>query len=178
MEEMLNEPTENGISKTTDRFWQSLQDLVDDVENTGARSVVAQRALALAETYNHMSRSLQSIQMDLKDQIDVNVENINSLVRQIHSINEQIVKIEPHELLPNDMYDERDRLIDELSKYVNIKVHYSSSSTGSLDIADGLASIELLDSKGHSFGNGAYLINVSGAGSLKDAINELSVEPK
>lgn len=178
MEELLNEPTENGISKTLDRFWQSLQDLVDDVENTGARSVVAQRALALAETYNHMSRSLQSIQMDLKDQIDVNVGNINSLVRQIHAINEQIVKIEPHELLPNDMYDERDRLIDELSKYVNIKVHYSSSSTGSLDIADGLASIELLDSKGHSFGNGVYLINISGSGSIQDAVNELSVEPK
>lgn len=177
MEELLNEPTENGLSKTIDRFWQSLQDLVDDVENTGARSVVAQRALALAETYNHMSRSLQSIQMDLKDQIDVNVENVNSLVRQIHAINEQIVKIEPHELLPNDMYDERDRLIDELSQYVNIKVHYTSSSSGSPEIADGLASIELLDSRGHSFGNGAYLIDVTGAGSLKDAVNELSIEP-
>ena len=177
MENLLNEPTDNGISVTTDRFWQSLQDLVDDPENTGARSVVAQRALALTETYNHMSRSMQSIQMDLKDQIDVSVDNINSLLRQIHSINEQVVKMEPHQLLPNDMYDERDRLIDELSKYVNIKVHYTASSNGSTDMADGLVNIELLDSTGHSFGNGAYLIDVRGAGSLKDAVNELSVEP-
>lgn len=177
MEELLNEPTENGLSKTLDRFWQSLQDLVDNVDNSGARSVVAQRGLALAETFNHLSRSLQSIQIDLKDQIDVSVKDINSLVRQIHGINEQIVKIEPHGLLPNDLYDERDRLIDELSKHVNIKVHYSSSSDGSPHIADGLASIELLDSRGHSFNNGVYLIDVRGVGSLKDAINELVVEP-
>src|SRR5690625_490772 len=28
MEELLNEPSENGLAKTLDRFWQSLQDLV------------------------------------------------------------------------------------------------------------------------------------------------------
>lgn len=178
MEELLNEPSENGLAKTMDRFWQSLQDLADNVDNSGARSVVAQRGLAVAETFNHLSRSLQAIQIDLKDQIDVSVKNINSLLNQIHGINEQIVKIEPHGLLPNDLYDERDRLIDELSKYVNIKVHYTSSSEGAPQIADGLASIELLDSRGHSFGNGVYLIDVRGAGSLKDSVNELSVEPK
>src|SRR5699024_10536527 len=74
MEELLNEPTENGLSKTVDRFWQSLQDLVDDVQNTGAQSVVAQRALALTETYNHLSRGLQTIQSDLRSQINVSVD--------------------------------------------------------------------------------------------------------
>lgn len=176
MEELLNEPTKNGLSTTIDRFWQSLHDLVDDVENSGARSVVAQRALALTETYNHLSRNLQSIQMDLKDQIDVSVDNVNSLVRQINSINEQIKKIEPHGMLPNDLYDERDRLIDELSQFVNIKVHYSKSSDGSLDIADGLASIEMLDDQGHSFGDGVYLIDIEASDSLDEAINELSIE--
>lgn len=176
MEELLNEPSENGLSKTLDRFWQSLQDLADNIDNSGARSVVAQRGLALAETFNHLSRSLQSIQLDLKDQIDVSVKEINSLLRQIHGINEQIVKIEPHGLLPNDLYDERDRLVDQLSKHLNIKVHYSRSSEGAPDIAEGIASIELLDSRGYSIGNGVYLIDVSGAGSIKDAVNELSVQ--
>lgn len=176
MEALLNEPTENGLSKTIDRFWQSLQDLVDDVENTGARSVVAQRALALTETFNHLSRSLQSIQMDLKEQINVSVDNVNSLIRQIHGLNEQIVKIEPHGMLPNDLYDERDRLIDELSQYMNIKVHDTKSSDSSLDIADGVASIEILDKQGQRIGDGVYLIDIAGANSLTEAINELSIE--
>ncbi len=114
--------------------------------------------------------------MDLRDQIDVSVGRVNSLIRQINDINEQIAKIEPHGLLPNDLYDARDRLIDELSNYFNIRVHYTSSSPGAPEIADGLASIELLDSRGNSIGNGVFLLDVRGVGSIKDAINELYVE--
>lgn len=176
MEELLNEPSENGLATTIDRFWQSLHDLVDNVDNAGARSVVAHRGLAVAETLNYLSRSLQSIRADLKDQIEVSVGHVNSLVRQINDINGQIVKIEPHGLLPNDLYDERDRLIDELSKYVNVRVHYTSSSEGAPEIADGLASIELLDSQGNSIGNGVFLLDVRGVGSLKDSVNEFKVE--
>lgn len=176
LEQLLNEPTDNGLSNSIDRFWQSLQDLTDNVDNSGARSVISQQGLALTETFNYLSRSIQSIRGDLKDQIEVNVDNINSLVKQIHSLNEQIVKVEPHGLLPNDLYDERDRLIDQLSEFVNIKVHYSRSSEGAADIADGLASIELLDERGHSFGNGVYLLDVRNTSSLKDSINELQVE--
>lgn len=176
IEELLNEPSNNGLSKTTDLFWQSLQDLVDDVENTGARSVVAQRALALTETFNHLSRSIQSVQKNLKEQIDVSVKAVNSLVRQINTLNEQIGKIEPHGMLPNDLYDERDRLLDELSQYVNIKVTYSSSGASALDIADGLASIEIVDSEGNSIGEGVYLIDIEGTDDIREAINELSIE--
>lgn len=175
MEELLNEPSENGLARTIDQFWQALQDLTDDVQNPGARSVVAQRGLALAETFNYISRSLQSIQKDLKQQIDVNVNRVNSLVRQINALNEQIVKIEPHGMLPNDLYDERDRLIDELSEFVSIKVHYTSSGVSSLDIADGLASIELLDERGNSIGDGVFLIQIKDGEPIQEAINELSI---
>src|SRR5690625_280821 len=144
-----------------DRFWESLQELATNPDNSGAREVVAERGLALSETFNYLSKSMQSIQTDLKDQIDASVDDINSLVRRINSINEQIQKIEPHGLLANDLYDERDLLIDQLSEMVNIKVHYTSSSDSALEIADGLASIELLDESGNSIGNdGVFLIDV------------------
>ena len=106
MEDLLNEPSENGLSKIMDQFWQSLQDLAGNPENSGARSVVAQRGLALAETFNHMSRSLQSIQADLRDQIENgSVKEINSLLERINDLNGQIQKIEPHGFLANDLYE-------------------------------------------------------------------------
>src|SRR5699024_7213286 len=91
---------------------------------------------------------------DLKGEIDVESKNINSLIRQISDINDQVKEIEPHGLLANDLYDKRDNLIDELSNIVNIKVSYNKSSDSSLDIADGLASIELVDSHGKRFAKG------------------------
>src|SRR5699024_2164386 len=164
MENVLNEPSEDGLNTQMDLLWQSLEDLVNDSDNSGARSVVAQRALAFTETFNHLSKSLQAIQQDLKDQIDVSVKNVNSLLEQIHNLNEQIKKIEPHAMLANDLYDERDRLIDNLSEYMNIKVRYTGSGGNALDIADGLASIEVLDSSGQSFDPPILIVD----GTIKD----------
>ncbi len=176
LENLLNEPSSSGLSNTMDQFWQSLQDLATNPENGGARSVVAQRGLAVAETFNHISKSIQAIQGDLKEQIDGSVQDVNALLRNINNLNEQIQKIEPHGLLANDLYDERDRLIDQLSGQMNIKVHYSKSSDSALAVADGLASIELVDESGQSFGEGVYLIEVKEDEPLSDAVNELSVD--
>lgn len=167
MENVLNEPTEEGLNAQMDLLWQSLEDLVNDSDNSGARAVVAQRALAFTETFNHLSKSLQAIQKDLGDQIDVSVKNVNSLLEQIHNLNEQIKKIEPHAMLANDLYDERDRLIDKLSEFMNIKVTYSGSGGNALPIADGLASIEVLDSSGNSFNPPIVMLD----GTIKDANN-------
>lgn len=176
LENLLNEPSSSGLSNTMDQFWQSLQDLATNPENGGARSVVAQRGLAVAETFNHISKSIQAIQGDLKEQIDGSVQDVNALLRNINNLNEQIQKIEPHGLLANDLYDERDRLIDQLSGQMNIKVHYSKSSDSALAVADGLASIELVDESGQSFGEGVYLIEVKEDEPLSDAVNEISVQ--
>lgn len=173
LESLLNEPSDSGLTKTMDEFWESLQELAANPENGGARSVVAQRGLAVAETFNHLSKSIQAIQGDLKDQIDVSVEDINSVLRKINNLNDQIQKVEPHGMLANDLYDERDRLIDQLSGQMNIKVHYTKSSDSSLDIADGVASIELVDESGQSFDEPVYLIEKQADG--KHTINEVSV---
>ncbi|ASN04725.1 flagellar hook-associated protein FlgK [Virgibacillus necropolis] len=152
MESLMNEPSENGLSKTMDQFWQSLQDLSVNPKNAGARSVVAQRGLAVAETFNYLSSSLSSMRTDLKSQIDVTVKDANSILSQVNEINKQIQAIEPHGYLANDLYDERDRLIDELSGIVTIKVTYTKSGENSPAIADGLATIELVDDKGKGIG--------------------------
>lgn len=148
MEGVLNEPSEDGLGTTMDRFWQSLQDLADHPENTGARSVAAERGLAMAETLNHYSRSLQAIQSDLKTELDNETTDVNQLVTEIQEINKQVARTEPHGMLANDLYDERDNLIDELSEKMNIKVHQTKTNDRTLEGAEGLTSIELLDDSG------------------------------
>lgn len=175
MEELLNEPSESGLSHTMDEFWKSLQDLATNPENSGARSVVVNRALAVTETFNYISSSLQVIREDLKDQINITVSDANSLLRQINEINEQIQKIEPHGYLANDLYDDRDRLIDELSEIVSIKVHHVKSSDSSLDIADGLVRIELVDHQGLSLDQPPVFLLDGQPGNHANAVNELSL---
>lgn len=168
MEEVMNEPSDSGLSKTMDMFWQSLQDLAVNPSNPGARSVVRQRAVAVAETFNYLSTSLNGIRADLKNEVMVTEKEINSLSEQINNINNQIAAVEPHGLLPNDLYDERDRLVDQLSTLVNIKVDYSTNGGNSSPIAEGRVNITVVNEQGNSIGQ---LVNSTGYNELKVNFN-------
>jgi flagellar hook-associated protein 1 len=149
MESLLNEPSDSGLSKTMNQFWQSLQDLAVNPDSTSSRSVVVQRGQTVADTFNYLRKNLETMQSDTRKQIEVTIDDANSMLRRINDLNEQIKRVEPHGYLPNDLYDERDVLIDKLSGIVNIKVERVKSAESSLDIAGGLTKITLLDDNGN-----------------------------
>ncbi len=148
MEDIMNEPSDTGLAKSMDEFWNSLQDLAVQPQNSGARRVVRQRGIALANTFNYMYNSLKAVQKDYRNEIDISETQINSLLRQINQLNKQIGSIEPHGYLPNDLYDERDRLVDELSSLVNIKVEVKPSGGLASENAEGLYDIYLATPQG------------------------------
>ena len=148
MEDILNEPSNTGLSKSMDEFWNSLQDLAVQPQNDGARRVVRQRGIALTNTFNYMHSSLKAIQTDYRNEINISQDRINSLLRQVNQVNKQIGEVEPHGYLPNDLYDERDRLIDELSTFVNIKVETKKSGGLASGNAEGLYNIYLASPDG------------------------------
>lgn len=152
MEDILNEPSEEGIAKTMDKFWNALQDLSVHPEDSGARSVVRQQGYSLAETFNYVADSLNTVQRDLQQEIDGNVRDINSLIKQINNINLQISKVEPHGYVPNDLYDRRDVLVDELSKFLNVRVEPVRSGGNPSSVAEGLYTIKLADENGRDLG--------------------------
>ncbi|MCD7034449.1 flagellar hook-associated protein FlgK [Metabacillus sp. GX 13764] len=146
MEEIMNEPSDTGLSKTMDQFWQSLQDLAVNPTNAGARAVVRQRGQAVADTFNYLSNSLTAVRGDLKSEVDVTAKQIDSIGKQIDSLNKQISSVEPNGYLPNDLYDARDSLIDQLSSLVKIDVSYTGSGGNALPIAQGIATIKIIGS--------------------------------
>ncbi|PRO65664.1 flagellar hook-associated protein FlgK [Alkalicoccus urumqiensis] len=148
MEDIMNEPSDDGIAQTMDRFWESLQDLSVNPEDSGARSVVRQRGIALAETIGSSYQSLESIQRDYKSEIGVQENSLNSKLRQLNDLNRQIASVEPHGQLPNDLYDQRDVLVDELSSQMNIKVERIANGGQSKDQADGSYHITAIDDNG------------------------------
>ncbi|KYD16914.1 flagellar hook-associated protein FlgK [Saccharococcus caldoxylosilyticus] len=145
MEDIMNEPSDSGLAKTMDQFWQALQDLSVNPENEGARSVVRQRGLAVVETFHYLANSLSQIQTDIGTQIGVTVTQINSLAKQISELNQQIASVEPNGYLPNDLYDERDRLIDELSKLINVQVEKHQTGGNAPATAEGTYDIYFLN---------------------------------
>ncbi|WP_144509572.1 flagellar hook-associated protein FlgK [Bacillus sp. FJAT-22090] len=143
MEDVLNEPSEYGLAKSMDEFWKSLQDLSVNPENGGARSVVVQRGIAVADSFNYLSKSISQIQENAGKEIGISLKDVNSILEQIANINEQIQAIEPNGYMPNDLYDARDILLDELSTYFPIETKNEPSGGNSLAIAEGSVTVSI-----------------------------------
>ncbi len=144
MESLMNELNDTGLSASMDALWGSLQDLAVNPTNAGARSVVVQRGIAVADTFNYFNHSLTKIRADLKQELDVTIKSVNEVILpQIDDLNKSIKNLEINGYLPNDLYDERDRLIDQLSKLVDIDVDYSKSASHTSDMTQGLVTVKM-----------------------------------
>jgi len=143
MEDVLTEPSSYGLQKSLSEFWQSLGDLAANPENGGARKVVIGRAEAVADSFNYMHKSLTDIQTNLGKEITITTSDVNSILQQISQLNEQIAKVEPNGYLPNDLYDARDVLLDQLSAIVPIETSYVDSGGRALAIAEGSVTVKL-----------------------------------
>lgn len=166
MEDIMNEPSEFGLSQAMTQFWEALQDLSTNPENEGARAVVRQRGVAVAESFNYLYSSLSQIRDDLGQEIKTGLLEVNSILKQISELNEQIKAVEPNGYLPNDLYDKRDALVDELSKYFQVKVETVPSGGNALDIAEGIYEISLVNQDGST----VKIVT-------KDSYSKLSVSP-
>ncbi|NYF23921.1 flagellar hook-associated protein FlgK [Sporosarcina sp. JAI121] len=143
MEDVLNEPSAYGLQKSLSEFWQSLQDLAVNPENGGARSVVVQRGQAVADSFNYMHKSLTEIQTNLGKEISVATGDVNSILKQISELNAQIKQVEPNGYMPNDLYDARDTLLDELSTYFPIETENKPSGGRALAMAEGSVTVTM-----------------------------------
>ncbi len=144
MEDILTEPSTTGLQKSFSEFWQSLQDVATNPSEAGARAVAIRKGQAVADSFNYMHKSLTQVQTNLGTEIQHSTEGINSILRQIAEVNEQIKSVEPNGYIPNDLYDQRDLLLDELSNYVPIEVEYHhSGGRAQKGVAEGWAVVKM-----------------------------------
>jgi len=122
VEQVYNEPTEHSVRTLMDKFWDSWQELSVHPDEMAARQSVIQRGEALIDGIHLQFTSLKEIRGMLEEEIQVTVSRVNGVLHEIAGLNEQIVKIEAVGDNPNDLLDQRDRLVEGLSGILNITV--------------------------------------------------------
>lgn len=143
LEDIMNEPSEYGLQKSLSQFWSSLEDLAVHPENGGARKVVIERGIAVADSFNYMNKSLEELKTNTGQEIGISTKEINSIMSQIAGLNEQIASIEPNGYLPNDLYDARDVLVDKLAQFLPIETSYTKSGGNASAVAEGSVIIKI-----------------------------------
>ena len=147
LEVTLAEPadleTGSRIGYPLNDFWSALQQLgnANRPDNIAVRSVVREKANNLCDSIRGTYRQLTTLQTDISAEIAVKIGRINSLADQIAGLNAEIAKITAVGDNPNDLLDQREVLVGELSTLTAISIQsdelnrYSISISGMLLVA-------------------------------------------
>lgn len=104
-----------------DNLWRSVQDLARDPGNAVNQGVFMQRCTEFLSRGQAVYKGLCEYQDDLNLKIKKQVDTMNAYGKRIAELNEEILKIEAGGVeKANDLRDERNLLIDELSAMGNI----------------------------------------------------------
>lgn len=122
VEDIVNEPSNSGLNAVIDSFWESIQDVTTTPTDLSARKVMIERAKGLKETFNFMSKQVETAREETKLEVETYVKDVNTLLSNINELNQQIMRLEVNGYKPNDLYDQRDTMVDQISEIMQIEV--------------------------------------------------------
>ncbi|HDP70444.1 MAG TPA: flagellar hook-associated protein FlgK [Actinobacteria bacterium] len=119
IEVIFNEPSEAGLDKVFADFWNAWHELSKNPESLVARASLREQSVTLTNAVNHVYFQLDELRNNLDGNVEIQVDKVNTIARQIADLNKQIMKIEISGDNANDLRDKRDLLLDELSEIIN-----------------------------------------------------------
>lgn len=125
IEAIFAEPTDNGLRSMMDTYWNSWRDLENSPENYSIRKNLVENSKSLCNLIQSIYQKLQSVRKDLNTEIYGKVESINNYAHQIQELNSLIKKVTINGDNANDLLDQRDVLIRNLSSIANIEIKQS-----------------------------------------------------
>lgn len=127
VEDLFNEPSESGFSAALDQFWNGWHQLSQNPSSTSARSLLLERARALAHTVRHIDERLISLRDEVLTAIEANIGELNQLGGQIARLNQQIVRLKAAGSEPHALMDERDELLDQIAERIEVSVQHQDN---------------------------------------------------
>ncbi len=112
---------EGGIGDQLNSFFNQIEQLTARPDNTAARRPLIAAAGDLARQFNSAAGDIDRLRADIGAQIPGEVNEVNDLAKRIAEFNLKISYREQAGEQVNDLRDQRDQLIDDLSKRIDIR---------------------------------------------------------
>ena len=122
IEDYFTDDGKTGFNTVFTALKTSLQEVLKNAGSSTSKQEFISTAAKLTEYFNNLSANMENLQKDVNAEIKVKVDAINSLSQEIASIDKQINVVELTGAKANELRDERDKLVDELSKIVDVSV--------------------------------------------------------
>jgi len=124
VETIFGEPSDAGLANMLSEFWDAWANLANTPESESSRSLVRDKGILLSNTFNRLDHNMKNLQRQSGIEIQQKVKEINQLIDQLGTVNKQI---DAHR--SDDLLDQRDVLLGELSEKVDISITENESGT-------------------------------------------------
>jgi len=127
-------------------FFTSYQDLMKDPTNEGARAKLVQSANSLVGYLKDRKKNLDTISQSIDYSMRQYVDKVNSITKKLAKLNQEILVTYAQTYARGQDYknilDERDRLLRELSDYINIRVQEDDIGRVKVETSKGFVLVE------------------------------------
>ncbi|MFW2330781.1 MAG: flagellar hook-associated protein FlgK [Nitrospinota bacterium] len=128
VESVFNESSHDGLSSMINSFFSNIQEIANDPGSIPKRTSLIYDAKQLGTFFKQSSQSLQDKRMSLNSSINSSIEKINQITDGIVKLNKIISETEAKNVTANDLRDQREKLLRDLSSYTKITTVEDSSN--------------------------------------------------
>ncbi|MFC3625368.1 flagellar hook-associated protein FlgK [Vogesella amnigena] len=126
-----------GIMASVQQFFTAMQTAAANPTSIATRQVVLSEAQALVDRFQTTNSQIEELRQNLRSSVEVNVAQINTLSESLAKINREITILSDGNKIPNDLLDQRDKLVVDLNKLVNVNVVQSSNGSYNVFLDNG-----------------------------------------
>ena len=134
---MIGSPT-SGISTAITSFFTGLQNVANGAASSATRGTAISDAQTLASEINQAGQEYDALGQSVNTQLSSTVSQINTYTAQIASLNQEITAASAGGQPPNQLLDQRDEAVSNLSQLVGVQV-VSNSNGESIFLPSGQA---------------------------------------
>ncbi len=135
MEDSFNEIATEGFTTLYQDMFSTLQELNGAPEDIATRTEFLNYSQSLCDYMNHVQDNLISLQKEVNLDVVNSVERMNTYTEQIASLTKQINIVELAGGTANELRDQRDNLLDDLSDIAPVKVTETKQEGGKTEYA-------------------------------------------
>lgn len=130
---------DRGLASQFERFFASMQDVSNNPSSIPERQVFLGEANALAAQFRYLDDSLEALNDQVNEQLELIIDEINSIAVGITDLNEDIsnAKAVVAGQDPNDLLDQRDKLLLSLAEKVGLVISEQNDGVVNVIIGNG-----------------------------------------
>lgn len=134
LEDILHEPSDDGVIKALNTLTDSWQKLAENPELGTSKTLVVENANSFADSIHQMATQVDQLHKDSVSNLEKSALDFNEKVDQLADLNKKIFSMSSRGETPNDLLDQRDTLLKDISGLVNITTDFDEYGRAQLSV--------------------------------------------